>query len=420
MRFGKSHYIIEKDSKLNNPFPKYDLPDQKIYAAPPKENPNQPDTKTVLKHVGLFLLTFFFVSWAGAQFVGFQGAALPIVFPVWSDFLRGVLFAVLLLGFLGVHEFGHYFAAFHHKIKVTLPYFIPLPLGIGTMGAVIRIKQKINHTYKMFDIGVAGPLAGFVVALGVLLYGFATLPDASYILNFQGHEAVKDYVLANGHYPSQIPENSEGQLIVFGSTLLYGFLASFFQNVPPMWEMYHYPFLLAGWFGLFFTALNLTPVGQLDGGHILYSLIGFKKHRIVARLFFGVLVTLAGIEAIPFIHQSLGELGTAFGTLSILIWAGVLFFLLRKGFGDDHEWIAPVLVGSLAVSVGYLYVIVGSLEAGGSLLWLVWSFFIAYLVGVEHPPATFEEPLSPTRKFLGWLSMVIFVLCISPNPIYIL
>ncbi len=405
---------------MNNPLPKYDTLYKEVHDVPPETNPNHPDTKTILKHAGLFLLTFFFVSWAGAQFVGFQGAALPIIFPVWSDFLRGILFAVLLLGFLGIHEFGHYFAALHHKIRVTLPYFIPIPLGIGTMGAVIRIKQKINHNYKMFDIGAAGPLAGFVVALGVLLYGFATLPDPSYILHFQGHEAVKEFVRANGHYPSQIPENTGGQMIVFGSTLLYGFLASFFQNVPPMWEMYHYPFLLAGWFGLFFTALNLTPVGQLDGGHILYSLLGSKKHRIVARSFFGILVTLAGIEAIPFIHQLLGKWDTAYGTLSIVIWAGVLFFLLRKGFRDDHQWIAPVLISSLTVSVGYIYLFVGSLAAGGSLLWLVWSFFIAYLVGVEHPPAAFEKPLSPTRKFLGWLSMIIFVLCISPNPIYII
>lgn len=405
---------------MDNPLLKYDPHYKEVHQVPPEEDPNRPDTKTILKHLGLFILTFFFVSWAGAQFVGFHGSVLPIVLPGWSDFLRGVLFAVLLLGFLGIHEFGHYFAALYHKIRVTLPYFIPIPIGIGTMGAVIRIKQKINHTYKMFDIGVAGPLAGFVVSLGVLLYGFATLPDAGYILNFYGHEAVSEFVRANGHYPSEIVGSPEVGTMIIGNTLLYSFLASFFQNVPPMWEMYHYPFLFAGWLGLFFTALNLTPVGQLDGGHILYSLIGFKKHRIVARIFFGILVTLAGIEAIPFLHLSLGDWDTANGTMSLLIWAGVLFFLLRKAFNGNHRWIAPVLISSLAISVGYLYLVVGNIETAGTLIWVVWSFFIAYLVGVEHPPASFEEPLNPVRKVLGWLSMVIFILCISPNPIYII
>lgn len=403
---------------MNNPLQSYEL----SYKEVPQEqrsNPNHPDAKTILKHVALFIITFFFVAWAGAQFVGYHPSALPFAFPVWSDYLRGVLFAAVLLGFLGVHEFGHYFAAVHHKIRVTLPYFIPLPFALGTIGAVIRIKQKMNHSYKMFDIGVAGPLAGFVVALGVLLYGFYNLPDASYIMNFPGHEAVKQFVTANGDYPSQLIGSSEVPILVVGNTILYSFLASFFPNVPPMYELYHYPVLFAGWLGLFFTALNLTPVGQLDGGHILYSLIGYKKHRIAARVFFGVLATLGGIQAIPFIHTSLGEWGTSTGLLSIVIWAGVLFFLLRKAYKKDHRWIAPVLICSLTISAAYLYLVVGSLVAASSLIWVVWSFFIAYIVGVEHPPAVFEAPLSPTRKVLGWLSMVIFILCISPNPIYI-
>ncbi|HEX6983280.1 MAG TPA: site-2 protease family protein, partial [Balneolaceae bacterium] len=148
-------------------------------------------------------------------------------------------------------------------------------------------------------------------------------------------------------------------------------------------------------------------------------LIGYKKHQIVARLFFAALVTLAGVEAIPFIHLSLGEYDTAVGTLSWLIWAAVLFLLLRKAFHNEHKWIAPVLIASLAITAAYLYLVAGSISSSGSLLWVVWSFFIAWLVGVEHPPALYERNLSPTRKFLGWLSMVIFVLCISPNPLYV-
>ncbi|HET6527633.1 MAG TPA: hypothetical protein VFG39_02690, partial [Balneolaceae bacterium] len=117
-----------------------------------QQQPNKPDTKTILKHLALFITTFITVSLAGAAFVGFEPSIFPASLPTLSDFYRGMIFAGLLLGFLGVHEFGHYFAALYHRVKVTLPYFIPIPLGIGTIGAVIRIKQKINDTRKMFDV----------------------------------------------------------------------------------------------------------------------------------------------------------------------------------------------------------------------------------------------------------------------------
>ena len=380
----------------------------------------QLDPKTIAKHLGLFLVTVLTVALAGAGFVGYNPSLFPIALPTLPDFYRGLLFSGLLLGFLGVHEFGHYFAALYHHIRVSLPYFIPIPLGIGTLGAVIRIKQKINDTYKMFDVGAAGPLAGFVVSIGVLLYGFSTLPDPSFIQNFAGHEAVKNYVAQYGAYPASPPQETGGNLLMVGNTLLYGFLASFFQNVPPMWEMYHYPFLFAGWLGLFFTALNLTPIGQLDGGHILYSLIGYRKHKIVARLFFAGLVTLGTIEAIPFIHASLGEWDNTYGVLSWIIWSSVLYMLLQKAFHNELEWILPVLGTTIGLGAIYLYGIVGSIATTGSLIWVVWSFFIAYFVGIEHPPALRERELDPTRKFLGWLSMIIFVLCISPNPLYII
>ncbi|MDR8393463.1 site-2 protease family protein [Aliifodinibius sp. S!AR15-10] len=394
----------------------YEYQEVKTQQSEPSPPPKQFDTKTILKHVGLFVLTFITVSFFGGLFVA-QTAVDP---SITSQMMEGAVFATVFLAFLGVHEFGHFFAAQYHNVKVTLPYFIPVPLGIGTMGAVIRIKEKINDTYKMFDVGVSGPLAGFVVSLAVLLYGFSTLPDPSYINNFAGHEAVQEYVAQHGTYPAEPPSADSSDVLIVGNTLLYSFLAQFFENVPPMYEMYHYPFLFAGWLGLFFTALNLMPVGQLDGGHILYSLLGFRRHRTVARVCFGVLTTLAGIESVPFIHVSLQSWGLAnpYGTVSWLIWAGVLFFLLRKAYHNDHRWIAPVLITSLAVSAGYIYLVVGSLQSMSSLIWIVWSFFIAYFVKIEHPPALYEKPLDPTRRRLGWLSMAIFVLCISPNPLY--
>ncbi|MDZ7716627.1 MAG: site-2 protease family protein [Balneolaceae bacterium] len=394
----------------------FETTDQEV--STPKQ-PNTYDKKTIFKHVALFLITFAMVSLAGASFVGFNPTLFPIALPGIEDFWRGALFAGLLLGFLATHEFGHFFAAIHHKIKVSLPYFIPIPLGIGTMGAVIRIRQKIHNSRKMFDVGAAGPLAGFVVSIAVLLIGFATLPDPSYINQFAGHEAVKEFVNNYGYFPEMPPGESTGQTLIVGETLLYTLLAGFFENVPPMWEMYHYPFLFAGWLGLFFTALNLMPVGQLDGGHILYSLIGFEKQKLVARIAFGLLTILAGIEFIPFVHIFLGEWSHPTGFYSLVIWAGILFLLLRKGYHNEHTWIAPVLVISLISSAAYLFFQVDSLgSANSSLIWIVWCFFIAYFVGIEHPPVLNEEKLDPTRRFLGWLCMIIFVLCISPNPLY--
>ncbi|MFH5882920.1 site-2 protease family protein [Halalkalibaculum sp. DA3122] len=394
----------------------YDYQEVNTHSPEPPTPQKEFGTKTILKHLGLFILTFISVSFFGGLFVA-QTAVTDTIMGQMGD---GALFAALLLAFLGTHEFGHFFAAQFHNIKVSLPYFIPVPLGIGTLGAVIRIKQKINDTYKMFDVGIAGPLAGFAVSLAVLLYGFSTLPDPSFINNFAGHEEVQAYVAQHGVYPDHPPSAESSDVLIVGNTLLYSFLAQFFENVPPMFEMYHYPFLFAGWLGLFFTALNLMPVGQLDGGHILYSLLGFKRHQVVARVCFALLTVMAGIESVPFIHMSLEawDLANPYGTFSWLLWAGVLFFLLRKAYHNDHRWIAPVLFGSLLASAGYIYLVVGSLQTMSSLIWIVWSFFIAYFVKLEHPPALYEQPLDPTRQKLGWLSMAIFVLCISPNPLY--
>lgn len=391
----------------------YEILEHQPQPQPPVQNKNKPDLKTILKHLGLFILTFATVSFTGMAWVG-KSAGIDSMWPMVKD---GALFATLLLTFLGTHEFGHYFAAIHHNVRTTLPYFIPIPIGIGTFGAVIRIKEKVNDTYKLFDIGISGPLVGFIVSLILLFIGFFTLPDPSYIMNFAGHDAIQHYVTQHGVYPDHPVTNHE-ELLTLGNTLLYSFIAQFFNNVPPMWEMYHYPFLFAGWLGLFFTALNLTPIGQLDGGHILYTLIGFRKHRKVARVFFGALTVLCGIGFVPVLKMSLGSYDNAYGTLSWLLWAGVLFFLLRKAYHREHKWIAPVWGGSMLLTAGYLYGLVGNLQSTGSLMWLVWAFFLAYFVQVEHPPAFYERPLDTKRTILGWLSMIIFILCISPNPIY--
>lgn len=375
---------------------------------------NRPTFGQITKHSLLFIATFICVTFAGIMWVG-QSANVESFWEMWPE---GALFAFLLLAFLGTHEFGHYFAAVYHNVKVSLPYFIPVPIGIGTLGAVIRIEERIHDTKKLFDIGVAGPIAGFVVSLIILLYGFSTLPGPEFIENFAGHEEVIAHIEQTGTFPADPPDaGPEGATIILGNTILYAFLAGFFDNVPPMYEMYHYPFLFAGWLGLFFTALNLTPVGQLDGGHILYSLIGYEKHKKVARLAYGGIITLAGIEMIPFLYINISEWLPGYEYAALIIWSLILLLLLGKAFHRNLEWIVPTLVLSVGFSFIYLFLSSGFTQAG-SLIWVFWSFFIAYFVKIEHPPVVVEQPLSPARKRLGWISMAVFILCISPNPIY--
>jgi membrane-associated protease RseP (regulator of RpoE activity) len=437
--FGEPHSLEESHSFTDS---------QSSENANSLKEPPHKDPKKILRHTGLFLLTFITVTFSGILWVGQSANEATI----WEMVPEAALFATLLLLFLGVHEFGHYFAALRHKIDVTMPYFIPVPFGIGTMGAVIRIKEQIRSTLPLFDVGISGPLAGFVVSLSVLLVGLFTLPPPDFIANFAGHEPMVEYIEREGVFPDTpmmsmgnegvapgseappsdpgaLPSNSEpeavqpgaetlpGDVIVIGNTLLYLFLTSFFEDVPPMFEMYHYPFLFAGWLGLFFTALNLMPMGQLDGGHILYSLTGHKTQRLVARILFAVLVTLGGIEAIPLFTTTLLEFAPGFYLSSFLLWAVLLLHLLRKAYKRNHYWTFSVWVGSLLFTTLWLLFVKESLTDQGSLIWLVWSFFVAYVVKLEHPPTVFIQPLDTRRKILGWVSMIIFVLCFSFQPI---
>jgi len=385
-------------------------------------NPNEPlqdlSPRTLFKHIGLFLLTIVTVSERGVAFVGrFETAD-----SAWSLVLDGLLFATLLLLFLGTHEFGHYFASVRHGIRTSLPYFIPLPfLFIGTFGAVIRIKEPVTDSRKLFDIGIAGPIAGFIVSIIILMIGFYTMPGPEYIRHFPGHDAIQQYVAANGVYPDNPMSTSEmSEVMVLGNTILFGFIASFFENVPPMWEMYHYPFLFAGWLGMFFTALNLMPVGQLDGGHILYCLIGSKRHKVFARLFYVGLTILGGVGAVPVINALVSGYDNAYATLSFSIWALILFAMHGKAFKYDLKWVIPAWISSLTGTILAITLVVGMNPAAGFLIWFVWSLFLLFLVGIEHPPVLVEKPLTPGRKLLGWIAMAVFVLCISLSPIYII
>ncbi|MFI5211921.1 MAG: site-2 protease family protein, partial [Ignavibacteria bacterium] len=274
-----------------------------------------------------------------------------------SNFTLGLTYASLVILFLTVHEFGHYFAARYHKVDVTLPYYIPMPMPelvnpFGTMGAVIKIKAIIKSRKALFDIGIAGPIAGFVVAVACMVYGLMTLPSINYL-----------YAIHPEYVTGGIPELSG---LTFSNTLIYVILKNILplppgSFIPPMNEIYHYPFLCAGWFGLFVTSLNLMPIGQLDGGHITYALLG-GKHKIVARIFFGLLVVMSVI--------------------------GIL---------------------NMTEVINY--------QEFGSPMWIVWVILLYFLVKIDHPPFYDPEPLGIGRRLLGVFAFVMFICSFTPAPI---
>lgn len=392
---------------------------------------NPPPRDRYWLHLLLFVLTLVSTVIAGGQWVGRSALyitgdpANPWTLLLDRAFLLdGFRFGGSLLLFLTVHEFGHYFAARYHGIRTSLPYYIPtLTLGLGTLGAVIRIREPIPTTRKLFDIGVGGPLAGFVVALGLLLYALVTLPDPSYIMDLDGHEELKNYVQQFGTFPRRsmdlTPPDGNSFTILVGQTPLYWMLTQLFDNVPPMDEMYHYPILFAGWMGLFFTALNLLPVGQLDGGHILFSLVGHKWHTRLARGFIVLLLVSGSIGFVEDFFPSLFALSEVAGRLGWFILSGILYFYLARVFKGNHRFIAPLLLGIIAITVWAQYDkdLFGSFGYAG---WFIWCLLIIYLIKIEHPPVLQPQTLTPGRKALAILSIVIFLLCFSFAPLRVI
>ncbi|MEM9986614.1 MAG: site-2 protease family protein, partial [Bacteroidota bacterium] len=242
-------------------------------------------------HLGLFLLAWGTTMLAGAELI--TGNFLLGDFG-WKDFWQGWPYSLSFLAFLTFHEFGHYFTAVYHRVRSSLPFYIPfyipfMGLNIGSMGAVIALRERPSSTRKYFDIGVAGPLAGFVISLLLLFYGFSHLPS----LEETVYAIHPTYIEEFGEVPSedrmdQWLKEENIQSIAIGSNLLF----EWFKNniptdpaqVPPSFEIMHYPFIFVGFITLFFTALNLLPIGQLDGGHVVYGLFGRRVAGIIARL----------------------------------------------------------------------------------------------------------------------------------------
>jgi len=233
-----------------------------------------------------------------------------------------LIYAVVLLGILLGHELGHFFACQYYKIDATLPYFIPAPTLIGTMGAFIRIRSPITKKQQLFDIGIAGPLASFILSLPAIVLGL--------------------------FLSKAVPSFPEDESILFGDPLILKFVGSFvFKGIPEGFDIVPHPIAFAGWVGILVTALNLFPIGQLDGGHVTYALLGKKSLKLA-----------------PYI-------------IGIFVLMGIFF------------WIG----------------------------WFVWALLI-YFLGLKHP-RIFDEaiPLSPGRRLLGVLVLIIFIVSFTPEPI---
>ena len=369
------------------------------------EKPEPPRWRRYALHLGLFLVTLLTTTLAGAEWItGKVTFGTPGLTP--DEMLRGLWFSLPFLGVLTVHEFGHYFTARRYQVRATLPYYIPFFTGvfntIGTFGAVIRIKDRIFSRKEFFDIGLAGPLAGFLVAVPVLIYGFTHLPPLEYL--FQIHPEYRAY---GADYAQYAYRGGEG--LALARPLLYQGLEYLFADpalLPHPNELMHYPVLLAGALALFFTALNLLPIGQLDGGHILYGLLGFRRFNRLSMMLFVAFIFYAGLGL--FTLQTSGRTWLYWG----LPYLGYLFLVFRRALPTPRR----ALLLSLSVWAAQLACTLAIPGVLGNPGWLVFGLLLARATGIFHPPAPSEKPLSPGRKVLGWLMLIIFVLCFTPSP----
>jgi membrane-associated protease RseP (regulator of RpoE activity) len=288
-------------------------------------------------HAALFIAVLISMTFSG----GVLAAALPEDMTAWTRaallhaLMRGLSFSLPLLAILLCHELGHYLTARRYQLSVSPPFFIPgppAPYGIGTFGAFIRLRTIVNDRRQLLDVGAAGPLAGFIVAVPLLWIGLA-----------HSHPVAEPGVSGMVVYFTSETWQLGDSIVTLLVRHLSGYASGGGGGAVAL-----NPVAVAGWFGIFVTTLNLLPMAQLDGGHILYAAFP-GWHRRVARLFWIVTLALAWIS------------------LTWLFW-GVLVLLLSRG-------------------------------------------------RLDHPPVLDAyRPLPPSRRWLVWVSLVLFVLTFIPAP----
>tara|TARA_Y100001947_G_scaffold47806_1_gene39943 strand:+ start:46 stop:1122 length:1077 start_codon:yes stop_codon:yes gene_type:complete len=230
----------------------------------------------------LFFITILTTLFAGAMMEGADVFQSPL------ELTKGFPFSVTLMLILGTHEFGHYFYAQKHKVDATLPYFIPAPpflFLIGTFGAFIKIKSPITKKSALLQIGAAGPIAGFIVAVPALVLGLTQSTIVSLDESFVG-------------------------MRLGDSLLMVGLTGIIFPGLGPNQDILLHSVAFAGWIGLLVTMLNLLPIGQLDGGHIAYAMLGDKYNKVAI---------IALLSLIPLSILS----------LNWLVWGALILILMR-------------------------------------------------------------------------------------------
>jgi membrane-associated protease RseP (regulator of RpoE activity) len=294
-------------------------------------------------HVILFLTTLVTTFISGF----FQGGSIS----------SGISFSAALIFILGTHEMGHFLYGRKYGVNITPPYFIPAPplvSPIGTFGAFIKIKSPISTKRALFDIGIAGPIAGIIAAIPVIIVGIKL-----------------SSVVESG-------SNSLDKGLTLGSPLIFSLISdSIIGKIPDGYDLLLHPVAFAGWIGLFVTALNLIPAGQLDGGHIMYSIFSKKWHQRTSIMIILVLL-LFGLGTQPIIQHIQSYLeGTALYSYKDILnfegWAG----------------------------------------------WLMWAVLLTFM-GTRHPPTMYDDiQLDGKRKLLSLVALFIFIGCFTPMPIRI-
>lgn len=303
-----------------------------VLVAEPQRHDATTETGFPRTNVILFLATVLSTLFAGAVF-WYQ---IPITQEPWR-MIEAWPFTVAILGVIGIHELGHYVLSRYHGVNASLPYFIPVPTYIGSLGAVIKMKGTIPDRKALFDIGVAGPLAGLVATVVVTAIGLQLEP-----LTVQQEAA---------------NAASDEGLIIFNHPPLLDIIAAATGESVASDDPVH-PVVFGGWVGMLITLLNMLPVGQLDGGHILRAMVG-QKQQLIARVVPGALFGLA-----------------------------VALFVFR---GFDSV-----------------------------LIWGIWGVFALVLARVGPANPVDEEPLDRWRMALGVVTFALAVLCFTPVPVEII